>query len=202
MNTTANSPNAGPTSEDVVLLYAHIFDQEAHFNRFESAYRKLASALMVLVATAVGLCLTTESADFLARPEAMIAIVFALGVIGLVLLWTLDLRHYHPMPDACFLAGIQFEKTYEWLPQIRHEMRRSKNAGISPVVWFYALSVFLCGAGAFTSTVFAFCYDTTSKVWLADGRMLAMPAIVFVVVAGLLVWVVVGSKNPALGHTY
>ena len=202
MNTNDNSSTVGPTHEDVVLMYAHIFDQEAHFNRFESTYRKLASSLMVLVATAVGLCLTTKSADFLVRPELMIAILCLIGVFGLLLLWTLDLRHYHPMVDACFLVGLDLEDKYEWLPQIRNTMRQSSNAGITPVVWFYAVSVLLCGLGAIAATTVTFCYDHQSKIWLADSRWV-LPVLVLVVVGGSVVWVFVASKNPSLRrHTH
>jgi len=124
-------------------LYQEIGTSERHFNNLEHQYRLLASTWLLGTFAAVGYILTNVGAkpdDWLGSYRELIvaAIAFA-GATGITLVWILDLRVYQQLLQSYFLAGLDLEDQHEWLPPIRHNMRRTQKRGtvVVNVAWFY-----------------------------------------------------------------
>lgn len=122
-------------------VYTEMGIEERHFNSLQSTYRTLASTWLLASFAAIGFVLSEK---FIGCPFDKLLVVVAIGLmanIGIILIWNLDLNVYHPLLASAYRQGLNLEKTYPWLPQMRvNMMERMNNRGVVPrVVWFYII---------------------------------------------------------------
>jgi hypothetical protein len=122
-------------------IYTEMGTEERHFNELQSTYRALASTWLLATFAAVGFLLSEKLTSC---PIDKLLIIVAIGImssIGIMLMWNLDLKVYHPLLAAAFRQGRILEKQYSWLPQMRTNMlHRMNEKGVIPrVIWFYII---------------------------------------------------------------
>jgi hypothetical protein len=120
---------------------------ERHFNELESRYRTLASTWLLAAFGGAGFVVSSNS---LALPFDRALIVAALGlaaVVGVVMLWLVDLLVYHQLLDACFNEACALESTFPWLPPVRQRQIASQVHGSATarVVRFYQAGIAVLG---------------------------------------------------------
>ena len=106
---------------------------ERHFNQLQSVYRGLASTWLLATLGAVGYLLFNKDTRG-QHYEWIAAIVAAMGAVGIVLLWILDLVVYHRLLLAVFNEGKRLEDKFPWLPRFRTNMSRGKEGARDPVM--------------------------------------------------------------------
>ena len=107
-------------------------DYERHFDRLEQQCRTLASTWRLAAFAAIGYLLINVSASqqtwLFSNRTLIISVIAFLSAIGIRPLWVLD-RVYHQLLNACFADGLRLERTYDWLPRMRHNMVESQEKG-------------------------------------------------------------------------
>ena len=139
--------------EQVWKIVLELGANERHFNQLQHQYRMLASTWLLAMFGGVGFALSHDSLGV--PPEFLVTVMGLAAALGVTQLWSLDLRVYHQLLDACFAEGLRLERLHAWLPQIRAGMmatqgdgaaadarRARKPAGVlARVVWFYMTAV-------------------------------------------------------------
>lgn len=108
-------------------VYTEMGTEERHFNGLQSTYRALASTWLLASFAAIGFVLSEK---FAGCPFDKLLVIVAIGFmtsIGIILIWNLDLRVYHPLLSSAYRQGLILEKTYSWLPQMRTNMMERMN---------------------------------------------------------------------------
>ncbi len=98
----------------------HFAEQERHFNTLQSEYRRMASGWLMAVFAGIGFMLKSEfQAEGLSgyRP-LFVAFIALAGIVGIFLLWMLDLLIYHRLLKAYTLAQEELERRHPDLPQV------------------------------------------------------------------------------------
>lgn len=126
------------TFERVWKIVSEIFVEERHFNDLQSRYRTMASTWLLASFSAIGFVISKVIHIGIPR-ELLTSGIAVAGLIGIMLLWILDLLVYHRLLDSCFIEGLILEEKYSWLPPFRHNMMATmKGEGVLfRVVGFY-----------------------------------------------------------------
>lgn len=138
-------PNSTPKSKIVEFLH-HIGEQERHFNKLETEYRKLASTWLL---AALGACGYMLASDNIHPPMDRWLLITAIGIwasIGIYVLYVMDLNVYHQLLDAYFMEGAKLEvEHHEWLYPVRMRILKSqKLKGVTGrVMYYYFISIVL-----------------------------------------------------------
>lgn len=130
------------TPERLLDLQSEITSTEIRLGAFQSGFRLLASTWLLAGLGGIGFCLTgPELAGLPARRVA--GILGVAGSIGILLLWTLDVRVYQRLVSANFNEGLALETAFPWLPQIRTQIRARFRGALTRIVsgYYFALSV-------------------------------------------------------------
>lgn len=130
--------------QQVAELNKSLTDQEKHFNQLCGEYRKLASVWLLATFSAIGFALTKKEILPFSSDLFMALLCYA-GILGMLMLWNMDIGVYHRLLDACFSEGLKLEEQYPQLPQVRHNMMKlHAGRGVQPRVnWFYNLPTLL-----------------------------------------------------------
>jgi hypothetical protein len=128
-----------PDQASVIQLFLEIGASERHFNTIEATYKGLASSWLFASFTAIGFVLSREQLPLHLNPELLGCAIAVLGIVGITLLWIIDVLVYHQLLDSWFKQGILLEKQNPWMIPVRTNMLQStKGKGVLPrVVWFY-----------------------------------------------------------------
>ncbi len=157
-----------------------ITSSEQHFNDIESRYRQLASTWLLATFGAMGFCLSNNFDLSFSKNLLIAGIAFA-GMVGIVLLWVIDLLAYHQLLGSFFVEGLKLELEYSWLPPIRLNMMASQHGrGIMPrVVGFYSFPTGLLIALGFIALSFGLFDDRPAMelVMITLGLLLALLAV-------------------------
>jgi hypothetical protein len=132
-------------SEDsLVKLYLAIGESERHFNTIQSHYRLLASTWTLACIGGIGFVLTNQALT-LDRPLICFGIAFS-GSVSILILWLVDIRVYQRLLSMFYNEGRVMEAVLPWLPQVRHETRRTFEGSLPSVIsWYYvSMFAFLC----------------------------------------------------------
>ena len=128
---------------ELMQLYNHIAEEEKHFNNLELEYRKLTSHWLLASLGSIGFILTKSDVIPINIWILIIGICCA-AIVGILIIWLLDIKVYHELLHAAFSQGVALEKKYpEVFPQIRNKMLHSQIGGdiIKRVILFYFFSV-------------------------------------------------------------
>lgn len=129
----------------IMTLLGQITTSEQHFNSLESEYRKLASTWLLAALGACGYILTQQTKGTLFDPWLLVSVVCLLASTGIFVLYILDLRVYHQLLDAFFVAGLKLEvENRDWVPPVRVNMMRLQDmkGTTKRVLYFYFTSIF------------------------------------------------------------
>lgn len=107
--------------DNIWKIVAEIGTTERHFNDLQSKYRTLASTWLLAAFSAMGF-IVSEVIEINVEKELLISGIAIAALIGIMLLWVIDLLVYHRLLDSCFIEGLILEEKYSWLPPIRHNM--------------------------------------------------------------------------------
>lgn len=130
--------------QQILDLNKQISDSEKHFNLMQNEYRKIGSGWLLATFAGIGFALT-QGTSLPFDPILFITLICYAGVIGMVLLWNMDLSVYQKLLDANFKEGLALEKQFPWIPQIRHNMLEfhGKRGVIPRVIWFYSMPILI-----------------------------------------------------------
>ena len=95
-------------------------EAERHFNQLQGVYRGIASTWLLATLAGVGYLLFDEHAQ--GNRSGIAAGVCLAGVLGICLIWLLDLNVYHRLLVAVFREGRKLERQFPWLPRFRTNM--------------------------------------------------------------------------------
>ncbi|MCU0840981.1 MAG: hypothetical protein MUC79_04570 [Thiobacillaceae bacterium] len=128
-----------PATDQTIQLYNEIGAYERHFNEIQSEYRKIASQWLLAAFGAIGFLLYGKDIGSPAGlpPQLIAAGVALAAVVGLLLLWHLDVHVYHRLLKACFRSGLCLEAGHTGLPSIRHAMREDETTVSAGINRFY-----------------------------------------------------------------
>jgi hypothetical protein len=120
-------------------IYSEMGVEERHFNSLQSTYRALTSTWLLATFGSIGYFLSDKMVNCPIDKWIMIIVIGFMSSTGIMLIWNLDLKVYHPLLAAAFGQGRLLEKQYSWLPQMRtNMMERMRQRGVvSRVIWFY-----------------------------------------------------------------
>ena len=159
---------------------------ERHFNEIQSKYRALASTWLLAAFGGVGFVLTQDTLELPFDRLVGSGLLGVAGAVGVLLLWSLDLRLYQQLLDSVFVGALALEADNPELPPTRSMMVFSlESESASPrAVWFYigtAAALLLVATGSFAASLWND-EDTTAFGFVALGVGLAATA-------GVLKWV-------------
>ena len=125
--------------DSVVQLFLEIGTSERHFNTIEATYRGLASSWLFASFTAIGFILSRKTLPIHLDSRLLGCAIAVMGIIGITLLWVIDVLVYHQLLDAWFKQGILLEKENPWMIPVRTQMLKgTKGKGVLPlIVWLY-----------------------------------------------------------------
>lgn len=115
-------------------LVKEIDDREKHFNGLQSGYRTLASTWLLAAFTGVGFVFS-QTGWPVDRELAAVLIALA-GALGIFLVWILDVLVYHDLLIGSYVAGLELEQRYPWIPPGRSNFARL-TVGVA-VRWYIA----------------------------------------------------------------
>lgn len=169
--------------EQLMEIYNHIGEEERHFNNLELEYRKLTSHWLLVSLGAIGFVLSKKEVVPINIWALVIGICIA-AIIGILVIWFLDMRVYHELLHAAFKEGVRLEREFpEFLPQIRNNMVKSQQGGdiIKRVMLYYFFSILLLIAIANISVWMLF----PDQVWI-NLIINALSVMVLIVIFSLL----------------
>jgi len=150
------------TNEDsLVKLYLAIGETERHFNTIQSHYRLLASTWTLACLGGIGFVLTSQGINIALEPELICFGIALSGSLSILILWLLDIHVYQQLLSMSYNEGRVMEAVLPWLPQVRHQTRRTFKGRLVRAISFYYVSMFafLC----FIAIVFIFLSDDIVK---------------------------------------
>jgi hypothetical protein len=124
-------------------FYVELGSGERHFNNLQTTYRTFASTWLLAAFAATGFVLSMKTDP--AIPRGLLVSGIGLGAgVGIYLLWLIDLVFYQRLLSAFFQEAEILERKYEWLPQVRRNMRYlAQEKGAFAVRWFYIVATAL-----------------------------------------------------------
>lgn len=157
-----------------------ISETERHFNGLETKYRILASQWLLASFAGMGFIITSKTDLPFDALWVIIGICFVSSV-GIFQLWRMDLIVYHQLLHAAFSEGVEMEKKFSFLPQIKSAMLHSQKGKdvTRSIVYYYSgsISVLLIVAAI---TFFILKLKTLSTVQVALVPVLAVGSIMFI----------------------
>ena len=99
-------------------IMCELGEQQRHFNGLQSHYRTMASTWLLASIAAVGL-VYSDKVKIPVPAEIVVMSIGLAGAFGIVLLWMLDLLVYHELLVANYEVAKEYERDYQWLPQVR-----------------------------------------------------------------------------------
>lgn len=183
--------------ERIYELFFEIAKSEQDFNTLQTKYRQMASLWMLGAFAAVGYLLSKEPGQMYNDTYIngyIISFVICVSTnIGLVLLWTTDILVYHRLLDAYFVEGLVLERTYNFLPPVRHLMRRDEGRGkgvIYPLVNFYVVPMWVFTIFAAAASILYLHSLFSFWKWNSDSAITLMYVlVVFLIAVSLCVWI-------------
>lgn len=168
-------------------MVTEVGEQERHFNTSQGTYRTLASTWLLAMFGAVGLLLQAATEPVIRAATDKVVeeatldkwmLVSGVGlatVVGIMLLWMLDVLVYHRLLMKSFNAGLKLEDWYAWLPRLRSggtgKGRVRKN-----IARFY---LFLSVPGALFAMLGGLRSRPAWDEWLALGAIVAIVIIMW-----------------------
>ena len=135
----------GPDLFDRVWkIVSELTASERHFNQLQARYRTLASTWLLATFAGIGL-LYSERLDPVVPKERTAMGRAVAGMVGITLLWAIDIFVYHRLLRANYDIARKLEDTYGWLPQVRRQFSASKGRTEVRVILslYYLVSVVL-----------------------------------------------------------
>lgn len=180
------------TPRDLAMrAYAELGAYERDLGATQSRYRTVALAWLAGTALGALQILTSPGLALDLHPLLLLTAVGAVGALGLILMWNLDLMVSNRLLDAVLIEGLRLEQRHDHLPAVRTNMMALYGGrGVLERVWaFYAVSV--------SATVMLSGLSMTG--WTAELRPDLVPwvALASFAVLGLTV----ASMRAATGHT-
>lgn len=168
--------------------YKGIVGYEQHFNGLQAGLRQLASAWLLAALGAIAWLVKSQVEGSMLDPRLLIAIIAAMGNLGLLVTWILDQLVYHRLLNAAFLMGLRLEYLDRRLPPLRTLMMLySRKRGMARFLrLFYLLPMWVLA-----------CVAVSACLWPLDGRA-DLPSIKWVFGAGaclLPAWVMWRARN-------
>ena len=165
-------------SKDQILeLLGQITSSEQHFNGLEAEYRKLASTWLLAALGACGYILTSQTENTIFDPWLLVAVVCFMGSTGIFVLYILDLKVYHQLLDAFFIAGLKIEnENRDWLQPVRVNMMRLQDGHgtTKRVLYFYFISIFCLMTIGIVSVWYIEKISHTTWPWLISAVAAAL----------------------------
>jgi len=96
-------------------LYAKLNQFEQHFDTITTKYKNIALTWVLAVYAAIGFLLSNETTGLPFNHLVAVIITCVIGVIGISLIWHLDLNVYHRFWAAVFIEEIRFEREFKFL---------------------------------------------------------------------------------------
>ena len=141
--------------------YKGIASHEQHFNGLQAGLRQLASAWLLAALGAIAWLVKSKVDGSMLDPRLLIAIVAAMGNLGLLVTWILDQVVYHRLLNAAFLLGLRLEYLNRQLPPIRTLMMLySRKRGMSRFLRLF----YLLPMGVLATVAVSAC------LWTLDGQ--------------------------------
>src|SRR5262247_2472376 len=114
-------------SEDsLVKLYLAIGEAERHLGTIQSHYRLLASTWTLACLGAIGFVLTSQGFDDVNLERELACAGIALsGSVSILILWLVDIHVHQQLLSMWYNEGRVMEAVLPWLPQVRHQTRRT-----------------------------------------------------------------------------
>jgi hypothetical protein len=174
---------ADPTEFDHVwkaLEYCMV--GERHFNDIQARYRTLASTWLLAAFGAAGFVVSSERFELPFDRALVIAAIGVAAMVGVLMLWAVDLLVYHQLLDGFFLEARRLEDAYPWVPPVRERQIASQVHGSvqERTVRFYQAGVVVLGVLLVAVPLAA---SSASAGWLAT---VAVAAVAVVTTAGVV----------------
>ncbi|MBN4066784.1 hypothetical protein JYU14_01725 [Simkania negevensis] len=125
-------------------IYADLNKNEHYFDDRQFRYRTIASSWLIATLIAVGYILSRYEEGLPLSPLITAAVVCVFGVIGITVIWALDILLYHTLLSAIAVEEVSMEQKYPWLPQSRSRMSNwLKSTPVTSITFFfYSVSLF------------------------------------------------------------
>lgn len=179
------------TADQASRAYAELGAYERHLGTIQARYRTMALAWLLATGLGAGQVLTAPHLALELHPLLLLTGVGAVGALGLILLWNLDLMVSNRLLDAVLIEALRLEQRHEHLPAVRTNMMALYGGrGVLERVWaFHAVAV--------STTLLLSGLSMTA--WTAELRPDLVPwvALASVAVLGLTL----ASMRAATGHT-
>jgi hypothetical protein len=172
------------TFERVWKIAQEIGVQERHFNGLQTGYRNMASAWLLAAFAGIGFALSQKLEVTIDR-ELLITAIAVAGVVGIALLWVLDLLVYHRLLDSCFIEGLILEEQYTWLPPFRGNMIKTQGGQgiLFRIVGFYVAPIvilILIAAGALVLWYYRGNRPLVAALFVVVGVVAAVLAVIMI----------------------
>jgi len=169
-------------------IMKEMYESERHFNQLETSYRILASQWLLAAFAGIGFVMTSDPNLSFDKLWLVVGICYISG-IGIWQLWRMDMLIYHRLLSACFSAGIDLEKEFDFLPKVKNRMLHSvPQKDVTHVLFYFYFfgiaTLSLMGFGIFS-------YLSYDKF---EGWTLIMGS---VIVAGILCWMFFNMKKKS-----
>jgi len=181
-------------SEDsLVKLYLAIGETERHFNTIQSNYRLLASTWTLACLGGIGFVLTSQGINIKIERQLICLGIALSGSLSILLLWLVDIHVYQQLLSMSYNEGRVMETVLPWLPQVRHQTRRTFKGRLSRAISLYYVLMFsfLC----VIAIVFIFLSDEIEKSSIGAWRWALIVDILWVIGVSSVLWNVRPEKR-------
>ena len=100
-------------------IYIKLSYFENHFDNIATRYRNIALTWLLATYAGIGFLLSTETETLIIDHLLAVLLICFIGMLGITLIWHLDVNVYHRFWTALFAEEVIMEEQYAFLPQIQ-----------------------------------------------------------------------------------
>jgi len=108
-------------------IFRELNEYERHFNNIQAGIRAFASTWILAAFGGIAMLMRVdpENGKWLISPPVLVGVACLLSVVGMSILWIMDLQVYHKLLNSVFLPGLKLEYDSPSIPPIRSFMMAS-----------------------------------------------------------------------------